>query len=187
MVGVFGVLTNGTGGLLQNNLSDAFAVPQYVTQNAQILSKQIAVCMVAVAEPGMQSSPSGGAVSFQARALNMTSVKSKKANLCKPSNHAKTWKHACEARCKRIAKDDLDYLNQADDVLLLSCLDDPLRCIIMLAILTILKDQLGKDLPRCLTNCFNCYLADIGHGPMPGTSPCIRKWTDGRFFLLISW
>ncbi len=82
MVGVFGVLTNGTGGLLQNNLSDAFAVPQYVTQNAQILSKQIAVCMVAVAEPGMQSSPSGGAVSSQARALNVTSKKSKKAKPC---------------------------------------------------------------------------------------------------------
>ena len=83
MVGVFGVLTNGTGGLLQNNLSDAFAVPQYVTQNAQILSKQIAVCMVAVAEPDMQSSPSGGTVACQARALSFNNKKSKKSHLCK--------------------------------------------------------------------------------------------------------
>ena len=87
-LGVFGVLTNATGGLLQNNLSDAFAVPQYVTQNAQILSKQIAVCMVAVAELDMQSSPNGVAISMQSRALNVTSKKSKKSHPCKKKKNA---------------------------------------------------------------------------------------------------
>ena len=55
MVGVFGVLTNATGSMVQNNLSDAYAVPQYVDQNSQILTKQIAVCMVAVNTVGLRN------------------------------------------------------------------------------------------------------------------------------------
>ncbi len=83
MVGVFGILTNATGGILQNNVCDAYMVPQYSDQNSQILSKQIAVCMVVVAEPDMQSTPNGGGISFQGRALNPKSKKSIKAHPCK--------------------------------------------------------------------------------------------------------
>ncbi len=111
MVGVFGVLTNATGTIIQNNLSDAFAVPQYVTQNAQILSKQLAVCMIAVAEPDMQAAPNGRGVSFQARALNVNSKKTLQSNICLlPTNYvcmavctSYTWgmdnPSFCEAFC----------------------------------------------------------------------------------------
>ncbi len=83
MVGVFGVLTNATCTIIQNNVSDAYSVPQYVDQNGQILTKQIAVCTVTIAEPDMQAAPSGGAVSFQARALHVASKKSAPHHPCK--------------------------------------------------------------------------------------------------------
>ncbi len=83
MVGVFGVLTNATCTIIQNNVSDAYSVPQYVDQNGQILTKQIAVCTVTIAEPDMQAAPSGGAVSFQARALHVASKKSTPHHPCK--------------------------------------------------------------------------------------------------------
>ncbi len=74
MVGVFGVLTNATGTIIQNNVSDAYSVSQYVDQNGQVQSGQIATCMVALAEPGMQSSPNGGAVASEARGLQIIHI-----------------------------------------------------------------------------------------------------------------
>ena len=72
MVGVFGVLTNATGTIIQNNLSDAYMVPQYIDQNGQVLSRQTAICLVSIPEPDMQSASNGTIASYPARALYTT-------------------------------------------------------------------------------------------------------------------
>ncbi len=102
MVGVCGVLTNAIGGLLQNNLSDAFAVPQYVDQNGQILSRQIATCIVTMLELDMQSEPNGGDITLQARALNITSSATIESHSCLKTKKIPPppWPLNCKYKCK---------------------------------------------------------------------------------------
>ncbi|WP_298409765.1 hypothetical protein, partial [Ferroplasma sp.] len=173
----FGVLTNATGGVLQNNLSDAYAVPQYVDQNSQVLSRQISKCIIACSEPAMQSAPNGGRVSFQARALQTTSKKSIKAHHCKID-----WYKDCMDTCKGLYDTDLTIDSIEAGVLTLMCITNPLACVALLVVLLELA-LISKQLAACKTNCLQCKLKDAGQKQMPApTRPCDPNWqNDGTW------
>ena len=65
---------------------DAYAVPQsqqqFIGESYPVQSTHTGTCLTGKSEPGMQSSPNGGAVSCQARALNVTSQYSTQNNKC---------------------------------------------------------------------------------------------------------
>ncbi len=112
MVGMFDIITNQTVSIISNSVFDAFGVERYTTtgtpskaliiaQPVKLASPYNGSCLTGMSEPGMQSSPGGGAVSFQARALNTTSKKSKKAKPCHSSgvsraSQCQTGYHHCK-------------------------------------------------------------------------------------------
>ncbi len=75
IVGMYPILTDASANVLRSYVFDAYAVPQsqqqFVGESYPVQSTHTGTCSTAMSEPGMSSSPSGGAVSCQARALNV--------------------------------------------------------------------------------------------------------------------
>ncbi len=86
IVGMYPVLTDASANVLRSYVFDAYAVPQsqqqFIGESYPVQSTHTGTCLKGVSEPGMSSSPNGGAVSFQARALNVTSKKSLANHTC---------------------------------------------------------------------------------------------------------
>ncbi len=89
IVGMYPVLTDASANVLRSYVFDAYAVlqsqQQFIGESYPVQSTHTGTCLTDMSEPGMSSSPNSRAVSFQARALIVTSKKSSNANQCSSS------------------------------------------------------------------------------------------------------
>ncbi len=109
IVGMYPILTDASANVLRSYVFDAYAVPQsqqqFIGESYPVQSNHNGSCSTTIAEPGMSSSPSGGAVLFQARVLHVASKKSKQAKPCHSSgisrqSECQTGYHYCKDQAK---------------------------------------------------------------------------------------
>ena len=97
IVGMYPILTDASANVLRSYVFDAYAVPQsqqqFIGESYPVQSTHTGTCLTGMLELGMSSSPNGGAVSLQARAMHVANKKSISSHYCSSKSNLHKMEH----------------------------------------------------------------------------------------------